>query len=150
MPRNKPSKNTAPQPATLYDCDQCPAFCCTVYERVAVTPRDVKRLAKHFGVDIETAKDRYTKMWEKERILKRQNDPVLEETCHFLDLETRSCTIYEARPEACRDYPGEKRCPYYDLLQFEQRHQDDATALPLVNIEFREWPGAQIPVESEN
>ena len=34
------------KPRSYYDCVDCPAYCCSVYERVQVTPRDVRRLAE--------------------------------------------------------------------------------------------------------
>lgn len=128
-----------PAPPVLYDCDQCPAFCCSVYERVTVTDVDLTRMAQHFAMSETEVEKRFTKKWSEERILKRKKDPVLETVCQFLDLKTRGCTIYYARPEACRDYPNQRRCPYYDLYQFESRHQDDPTVVPIVSIEFREW-----------
>ena len=128
-----------PKPPVLYDCDQCPAFCCSVYERVTVTDFDLTRLSEYFEMTEAETERRYTKKWGDERILKRRKDPVLETTCRFLDLKTRGCTIYHARPEACRDYPNQRRCPYYDLYQFESKHQDDPTVLPIVSIEFKEW-----------
>jgi len=130
-------------PRVLYDCEKCPAFCCSVYERVAVTPSDLTRLAQHFGTSEVEAQKSYTKMWNDERILKRKNDPVLETTCQFLDKKTRGCSVYEARPDACREFPNQKRCPYYDLYQFEARHQDDPSVVPIVRIEFREWKPAE-------
>lgn len=132
----------------LYDCEKCPAFCCSVYERVGVSNEDLVRLAIHYELSLEEAEKKFTKKWEDERILRRKADPLLGETCRFLDLKTRGCTIYEARPETCRDYPMQPSCVYYDLLQFERRHQDDPEALPLVQIEFKEWERA--PREEEN
>lgn len=123
----------------LYDCEKCPAYCCSVYERVAVGDKDLKRLAKHFNLSLEEAERQFTKKWEDERILKRKADPVLGSACRYLDLKTRGCTIYEARPDTCRDYPVQKRCAYYDLYRFEMRQQDDKTVLPLIQIEFRNW-----------
>jgi hypothetical protein len=32
------------QPRTYFDCTKCPAFCCSIYERVQVTKRDITRL----------------------------------------------------------------------------------------------------------
>ena len=127
------------QPRIHFDCNKCPAFCCSIYERVQVTAYDLRRLAKHFGLTVEETKKRYTKMWGKERVLKRKYDPVLEQTCQFLDLKTRGCSIYHARPAACRAYPERTRCVYYDVYKFEQRHQGDATVLPMFRIEFKEW-----------
>lgn len=127
------------QKRALFDCEKCPAFCCSIYERVEVTAYDLRRLARHFKLSIEETRKRYTKMWGDERVLKRKRDPLLETTCEFLDLKTRGCTVYKARPEACRDYPKRKRCAYYDVYRFELSHQDDKTVVPIVRIEFKEW-----------
>jgi Fe-S-cluster containining protein len=108
-----------------------------VYERVQVTPRDIRRLARHFGVTEEVATARYTKIYEKERVLRRKSDPLMGEACQFLNLETRGCTIYHARPAVCREFPITKRCAYYDLLRFERQQQDDPNTVPLVQISFR-------------
>jgi uncharacterized protein len=126
------------KPKIYYDCTDCPAFCCSVYDRVQVTTRDIRRLAKHFGVTEEVARARYTKMWEKERVLRRKRDALFGETCQFLNPETRGCGIYHARPAVCREYPTTKRCAYYDLYKFEVDQQDDPTTLPIVKLTFRE------------
>jgi Fe-S-cluster containining protein len=126
------------QPRTYFDCTKCPAYCCSIYERVQVTKRDLTRLAKHFGVTVEVARRRFTKRWEDERVLKRVKDVIFPETCMFLDQETRGCTIYHARPAVCREYPDRVRCSYYDMIQFERRQQDDESVIPLVQITFRE------------
>jgi hypothetical protein len=126
------------QPRVYFDCSKCPGYCCAIYERVQVTKRDINRLAKHFGVSHETARRRYTTNWEKERVLKRTPDPVLGESCQFLDPVKRNCTIYLSRPAVCREYPDRARCVYYDVIQFERRQQDDVNCLPLVQITFRE------------
>lgn len=131
-------KVTDEQPRVYFDCSKCPAYCCSIYERVAVNKRDINRLAKHFGVSVETATKRYTKMHSGERVLRRKKDTIFEETCQFLNEETRGCGIYHARPAVCREYPDRSRCSYYDLLQFERRQQDDPNVLPLVQITFRE------------
>jgi Fe-S-cluster containining protein len=135
------------QPRVYFDCTKCPAFCCSIYDRVQVTKRDVTRLAKHFGVSFETAWRRFTKRWEKERVLKRVKDTIFPETCVFLDQETRGCTIYHARPAVCREYPARSRCVYYDVLQFERRQQDDETVVPVVQITYHDVKKA---VESDN
>ena len=126
------------QPRVYFDCAKCPAYCCSIYDRVQVTQRDINRLAKHFGVSYETARRRYTKMWEDERVLRRVKDVIFEETCMFLDQETRGCTIYHARPAVCREYPARARCTYYDMLQFERRQQADETVVPIVQITYHE------------
>jgi Fe-S-cluster containining protein len=120
-----------------YNCSKCPAYCCSIYERVQVTKRDLKRLAKHFAVDLETAARRFTSIWQGERVLRRKADPIFGKACKFLNPETRRCTIYHARPLVCREFPARARCAYYDLLQFERIQQGDDTVLPLVQITFR-------------
>jgi Fe-S-cluster containining protein len=123
-----------------FDCAKCPAFCCSIYERVAVTKRDLTRLARHHGLTMDAASKRFTKAYGKERVLRRKKDPVLGTACRFLDPETRGCTIYLARPTVCREYPGELRCGYYDVLQFERRVQEDPDVIPLIQITFRPRP----------
>ena len=122
---------------SYYDCTRCPAYCCSIYERVQVTKSDLRRLAAHFGVDLETAKRRFTTTWQGEQILRRKADPIFGKACKFLDPATRQCTVYDARPLVCRNFPDRVRCAYYDLLQFERIQQGDDTVLPLVQITFR-------------
>jgi len=38
-------------------------------------------------------------------ILRHQKDPIFGTACTFLDLETRRCTVYEARPDTCQRFP---------------------------------------------
>jgi len=127
---------TETKPA-YYNCAKCPAYCCSIYERVQVTARDLKRLAKHFAVDLETAARRFTTRYEGERVLRRKADPIFGKACKFLNPVTRQCTIYHARPLVCREFPARTRCAYYDLLTFERSQQGDETVLPLVQITFR-------------
>jgi hypothetical protein len=122
---------------SYYNCNKCPAYCCSVYERVRVTTRDIRRLAKHFKVDVPTAQQRFTTTYQGERILRRKADPIFGQACKFLDPKLRQCTIYDARPHVCRDFPGRERCAYYDLLQFERNQQADDSVVPLVQITFR-------------
>jgi Fe-S-cluster containining protein len=120
-----------------FDCSKCPAYCCSVYERVQVTPRDIRRLAAYFGVTPDVAIARFTRLFGKERVLRRKADPLLGQACKFLDPQTRRCTIYHARPAVCREFPTTSRCAYYDLLKFERNQQDDPDVLPLIKITFR-------------
>jgi Fe-S-cluster containining protein len=126
---------------SYFNCDKCPAYCCSIYDRVQVTKRDIKRLAKHFALSVETATLRFTKRWEKEQVLRRKKDPIFGRACQFLDPQTRKCTVYHARPLVCREFPLTRRCGYYDLLTFERRQQDDYNVLPLVQIKFNKKDG---------
>lgn len=88
---------------------------------------DIKRLAKHFGLTVEQARRRFTKKGDEEspRVLRHKADDYYGTACRFLDSETRGCTIYEARPEICRDFPNRKRCGYYEFLKHERETQED-------------------------
>jgi Fe-S-cluster containining protein len=130
-------KVTDEQPRIHFDCSKCPAFCCSVYERVSVTKRDISRMAKYFKLTVEQTIRRHTKLHGTERVLRRSADPILGESCKFLNRETRGCTIYHARPNVCREYPAKNRCAYYDLLTFERVQQGDPNVIPLVQITFR-------------
>lgn len=125
-----------------YDCGKCPAYCCSIYERVQVTKRDINRLAKHFGVDYETALVRFTRTYHTtERVLRRKADPVLRQSCTFLNPVTRQCKIYNARPAVCREFPNTDRCAHFDLIEFERTQQNDPDVLPLIQITFRNGNG---------
>jgi Fe-S-cluster containining protein len=118
-----------------YDCTQCLGFCCSIYERVKVEEKDIKRLARHFGITPLGAKRRFTEIRYNERVLRRQPDKLLGEACAFLDLETRLCTMYEARPDTCREWPPESsRCVYFDLLEFERALQGTRDVVPEIKL----------------
>ncbi len=119
---------SAPKP--LYDCLSCPAYCCS-YDRISVNKRDLSRLAKHFELSPEVAEERFTKTVEGERVLRHQKDSVFGSVCMFLDTKTRRCTIYEARPGVCHEYPDRPRCGYYDFLRWERKFQDDKEFVPM-------------------
>jgi hypothetical protein len=114
----------------LYDCQKCPAYCCS-YEQIRVTKRDIKRLAKHFGIDPETARKRFTRTIEGDDVLRHQKDRIYGSICMFIDLKTRRCTVYDARPGVCAAYPDQPRCGYYEFLRWERKHQDDPEFVPM-------------------
>lgn len=109
-----------------YDCKKCPGYCCS-YPLIEVDRADVERLAKHFDIDHAAAEERFTKYdaGEKVRGLRHQKDEFFGQVCRFFDTGARRCTVYEARPDACRDYPYSKGCGYYSFLKFERKLQDD-------------------------
>jgi uncharacterized protein len=115
-----------------YSCDKCPAYCCS-YPEIEVSPRDIERLAKHFELSYRQAEERLTKYDAKEkvRLLRHQKDRVFDSVCALLDQKTRRCTVYDARPAVCRDYPDSNRCGYYEFLKFERAHQDDPKFIAL-------------------
>ncbi len=114
--------------AKLYNCLKCVAYCCS-YAHIPVKDSDLKRLAKHHGVSESVAEKKFTKKGDKlnPRVLRHTADEHFVASCMFLDKEKRTCTIYEARPKICREFPVQKRCGYYEFLKFERENQDDPT-----------------------
>ena|SRR5580765_7753490 len=115
-----------------YSCSKCPGYCCS-YPEIEITKRDIARLAKHFGLSFEQAEERFTKLDAKEGVplLRHQKDRIFDTVCTFLDQKTRRCTVYEARPGVCREYPDSPRCGYYEFLKFERTHQGDPKFIAL-------------------
>ena len=108
-----------------YDCSKCPGYCCS-YPVIIVTKRDAERMARHFGLSLEETEKKYLRSAHGySRIMKRKKDKVYPRICQFFDTEARRCTIYEARPAGCREYPGKGSCGYYDFLTFERDAQND-------------------------
>lgn len=109
----------------FYNCAKCPGFCCT-YPWIELSAFDIKRLAKRFGISPKVCREKYTKPdGEGGRMMRHRKDDLYQTACQFLDPETRRCTVYEHRPNACRAYPGAVRCGYYDFLSTERSRQED-------------------------
>jgi Fe-S-cluster containining protein len=116
----------------MYNCTKCPGYCCS-YPLIAITKRDVERLAKHFDLSFEDARKKFTKVDPYAKYaMRRKKDHIFGRICRFFDTEKRRCTIYEARPSTCRDYPG-GRCGYYDFLAAERTHQGDPEFIALTD-----------------
>ena len=78
------------------------------------------------------AAKRFTKLVQggKLRVLRHQKDAIFGSVCQFLNLETRQCGNYDARPKICRDHPGSVRCGFYDFLCSERELQEDPDYFP--------------------
>jgi Fe-S-cluster containining protein len=124
---------TGSKPVVQFNCAKCPGYCCS-YPVISLTKYDVERLGKHFGLTPEAAEKRFTKAAHgHKRIMRRKKDVHFHMICQFFDTEKRCCTIYPARPAACRAYPGSARCGYYDFLSFERRTQNDSEFVALTD-----------------
>lgn len=112
--------------AKLFDCARCPAYCCS-YPEIRVKKKDLRRLAKHLGLSLEAVRAKFTTRDAagKKRILRHRKDAHFGSVCRLLDRKTRHCSVYAARPKICRDFPGTRRCGYYDFLSFERRLLED-------------------------
>ncbi|MEM1397833.1 MAG: YkgJ family cysteine cluster protein [Pseudomonadota bacterium] len=117
-----------------YDCVKCVAYCCS-YAHIPVSKSDIKRLAQHFKVSTSKAEKKFTEYGDEDSpvILKHTEDEHFTTSCMFLDKETRNCTVYQARPSICRDFPTQSRCGYYEFLKFEREVQDDPTWVATTN-----------------
>jgi Fe-S-cluster containining protein len=79
------------------DCTQC-ANCCRVSE-VGITDRDIDKLAKFIGVTREEFLRDSTQSDEAGDLILRKT----EAGCIFL--KDNLCTVYEARPQNCANFP---------------------------------------------
>ncbi|MBV9771319.1 MAG: YkgJ family cysteine cluster protein [Bryobacterales bacterium] len=79
------------------DCTEC-ANCCRVTE-VGVTDRDVEKLAKFVGMSESDFTEEFTILDEVGARILKQN----ENGCVFL--EGNLCSVYEARPQNCANFP---------------------------------------------
>ena len=108
----------------MYNCAKCPGYCCS-YPLIQLTKRDVERLARHFDLTFDEARKKFTKVETGAKYaMRRKADTHFGRICRFFDTEKRCCTVYQARPAICRDYPV-GRCGYYDFLANERRTQED-------------------------
>ena len=90
------------------DCLNC-ANCCKTTSPI-FRDTDVKRIAKHLRLKESQFIDNYLRMDE-------DNDLVLKTSpCAFLEADN-TCSIYEYRPLACREYPHTNRKNMYQILE---------------------------------
>jgi len=120
-----------------YDCGKCPGYCCS-YPKIELKAADLKRLARHFGISAKEVRKRFFKSGAVKGkakkcvgVLRHQDDDIFGTICIFFDTQSRRCTIYDARPGICRDYPGRKRCGYYEFLSFEREAQENPDYIAL-------------------
>lgn len=81
------------------DCLSC-ANCCKT-----MTPtfneKDLRRISAHFKITVEAFKKKWLKQERGgDRDWMNKSTP-----CQFLNLEDNKCSIYEIRPDDCRDFP---------------------------------------------
>jgi Fe-S-cluster containining protein len=85
-----------------------------------ITAADINRLARYFQVTDGEIRKRYM---ENKHTFKVKDDG----SCIFqaADRMVRRCTVHEARPAQCRNFPYNRPCPYLereDLLAAIQPH----------------------------
>jgi Fe-S-cluster containining protein len=96
-------------------CDACQANCCTMPLEVRVS--DLVRLGLVDAFEAEhEAPARIAKRLLKARLIERYNAKAdvftmarrADGDCTWLDAQTRRCTVYEQRPDTCRQHPQQK------------------------------------------
>jgi uncharacterized protein len=85
-----------------FSCQQCNE-CCKQPGFVYLTKKDMKRLAQYFKMDQNQFVATHCKREGEDWVLRVNPD----ESCVFLT--DSGCSIYEARPNQCRDFPRKWR-----------------------------------------
>lgn len=92
-------------------CDYCPGYCCYRLPGASLLLRtdDINRMARHFGISDGEVRMQYL---ENKNTFKTREDG----SCILLanNRMCKRCTIHEARPLQCRDFPYDKPCPYLE------------------------------------
>lgn len=88
------------------NCLDC-ANCCKTTGPL-YTEKDIERIAKHLRMKPSDFETKYLRIDE-------DNDKVLQNLpCFFLN-EDNTCSIYDVRPKACREYPHTDRKKVYQI-----------------------------------
>lgn len=97
------------------DCLDC-ANCCKTTSPLFL-PKDIERLAKHL-------KTRPANFIEQYLHIDEDGDYVLNDApCPFLGHDNY-CSVYEARPNACREYPHTNRKKFRQLLNLTLKNTE--------------------------
>lgn len=89
------------------DCTQC-ANCCLLGTPI-FSRKDIERLAAHFRMNPGDFQQQYLTQ-------DKTGDIVLQKTpCPFLGKDLQ-CTVYESRPEDCRNFPHTRRKPMGPMI----------------------------------
>ena len=113
-------------------CNYCPGYCCYRLQGASlyIMAVDINRIARHFDISDGEVRRRFL---EGKNTFRTREDG----SCIFLanDRMCKRCSIHEARPKQCRDFPCEKPCPYLEddglLATIQPRVENSlASALP--------------------
>ncbi len=92
-------------------CDHCKGTCCSL--PVEVKPEDLVRLGAIDAFELKENMKRIFKRLSKERLVEHYHAKsetftlarMANGDCHYLDSSSRRCTIYDKRPDTCRNHP---------------------------------------------
>ena len=93
-------------------CQQCSGACCTM--PVEIKASDIVRLGLADEDEISQSPRKVSKRLIKEGIISSYREASgnfmltqkSNDDCYYLDLKTRLCTVYEKRPDVCRQFPS--------------------------------------------
>lgn len=106
-----------------FDCLSC-ANCCKSLGPY-LTNRDITRLAAHLNMKPGQFTEKFLRIDE-------DNDYVFKNMpCPFLQTDNK-CSVYEQRPDACREYPHTDRKNFYRILPLTEKNA--ATCPAVVEI----------------
>ena len=111
------------------DCLDC-ANCCKTTSP-AIHDRDVDRLAKHLKIKPSQLIEQYLAMDDEGDYVFRSAP------CPFLGTDNY-CSVYEARPLACREYPHTNRKRFYQVLDLSLKNTEICPAVASIFERLRE------------
>jgi uncharacterized protein len=102
------------------DCLKC-GNCCKTTSPL-FTDKDISRIAKYLRIKPSAVVSQYLKI-DEDRFYVLKTAP-----CTFLGADNY-CTIYDARPKACRDYPHTDRIKQSQLLNITEKNVEVCPAV---------------------
>ena len=102
------------------DCLKC-GNCCKTTSPL-FTDKDISRIAKYLRIKPSAVVSQYLKI-DEDRFYVLKNAP-----CTFLG-DDNYCSIYDARPKACREYPHTDRVKQSQLLKITEKNVEVCPAV---------------------
>jgi Fe-S-cluster containining protein len=126
------------------NCEGCDGRCCSVFF-FPRTPREIAEKIEQDGAfngnDGRMVQDMLVPLTTEEANARAERFGVPAKmiskdhmfTCRHWDEDTRLCTVYEHRPDLCRDFPYGKACPNDCGAEGGQKmtHNENATILSM-------------------
>lgn len=107
----------------IVSCLEC-AGCCSSISPI-VTDNDIARVAKHLRM-------KPSLLLEQHLYMDSDNDYVFKQSpCPFL-MGDKYCSVYEARPRACREYPHTDRVNMHQILSLTFKNTQVCPAVALI------------------
>lgn len=88
-----------------FRCHGC-GNCCRGDGYVFLEDAEIRRLAVYLDLSVEEFTERYTRTIESGRLVLKDQDDA-DKSCVFL--KENRCTVHEAKPDQCRDFPRKWR-----------------------------------------